>query len=383
MVKIDGLEFRQGSPGEILDWLEGQNQAFPRTWFADETPQKPVSVNSFLIDRYPVTNGEFGSFVSETGYVTEAELRGFGMVYGEQYWEELAGASWRAPAGPLSSTEGRESHPVVHISWNDAQAYTQWQGKRLPTEAEWELAARGQDYKLWPWGDRWDNDKANTAEMYADGFHSVKGWREWWLGISALQGAMPQTTPIGAFSPQGDSHYGVGDLAGNVYEWTDSISSLYDEDTQCDPTIRAIIGKYRVIRGGSWMNFRYQARCAERMHGDPDGWSNFATGFRCAQDFEDGHEGRNDTAELTLSSAWAQRGGQTNFEVQTGSLEKVIKQFAANNSDYAHRLLDENGRPFNYYNIYVNGKSIDRKERYETLVEDGDQITIVPPLAGG
>lgn len=94
---------------------------------------------------------------------------------------------------------------------------------------------------------------------------------------------MPQTTPVGAF-PGGDSVFGCSDMAGNVYEWTSSLSQMYDDEVECDPMLRMAMGRYRVIRGGSWMNFRYQVRCSERMHGDPSGWSNFALGFRCAKD---------------------------------------------------------------------------------------------------
>jgi sulfatase modifying factor 1 len=383
MVNIEGGEFQQGSPDDILDWLENQNQAFPRTWFVDETPQRNVSVAAFLLDKHPVTNEEFGLFANETGYTTDAESRGFGMVYSGRYWEELGGACWRSPAGPSSSLQGREDHPVVHVSWNDARAYAQWQGKRLPTETEWELAARGCAYRLWPWGDQWDNANANTAETHAGELRSLKAWRKWWLGVCAIQGPVPQTTPVGSFSPQGDSPYGVADLAGNVYEWTNSTSFLYDENAACDPTIRAVMGKYRVIRGGSWMNFRYQARCTERMHGDPDQWSNFATGFRCAQDIEDSHEGQGENAELIVSSAWAQRGGQTDFKIPSGTLGEIISVFANHDPNYTHRLLGEDGQPLNYYNIFINGAIVEREKRLQTVVKPGDKVTIVPPLAGG
>ena len=103
---------------------------------------------------------------------------------------------------------------------------------------------------------------------------------------------MPQTTPVGAFAGRGDSAFGCGDMAGNVYEWTSTTSYLYHETELCDPTLRLVMGRYRVIRGGSWMNFRYQVRCCERLHGDPAGWSNFALGFRCAKD---AHGGDNQT----------------------------------------------------------------------------------------
>lgn len=279
---IQGGPFVQGSPPWLIDWLDAEGQAFPRTWFTDETPQLTVSPEPYWIDRYPVTVAQFRRFVAETGYVTDAERRGGSMVYGEQYWEERDGACWRRPAGHGSSIEGRDAHPVVHISFADATAYAAWCGKRLPTETEWELAARGRPFRIWPWGDVWDSRNANTAEYSAGALGSLESWRKWWRSIYAEHGPMPQTTPVGSFSPRGDSVFGCADMAGNVYEWTSTLAYLYDDSVQCDPTIHAVMGRYRVIRGGSWMNFRYQTRCTERLYGDPSGWSNFALGFRCA-----------------------------------------------------------------------------------------------------
>lgn len=284
MLQVPGGTFLQGSPPWVLDWLEEEAQAFPRHWFTDETPQTCVTHGPFWIDRFPVTVREFARFVDDTGYITDAERSGRSMVYGEHYWEELPGACWRRPAGHGSEIRGYQDHPVVHISWNDANAYAAWAGKRLPTETEWELAARGRSFRIWPWGDTWDSRNANTAEFYAGALGTVESWRKWWRGIYTEQGPMPQTTPVGAFSATSDSVFGCSDMAGNVYEWTDTLARLYQADTRCDPTIHLVMGRFRVIRGGSWMNFRYQARCTERLYGDPTGWSNFALGFRCARD---------------------------------------------------------------------------------------------------
>jgi len=283
MLRIPGGTFLQGSPPWLLDWLDAQGQAFPREWFTDETPLIGVSVGPYWIDRCPVTVAEFAAFVRETGYPTDAERRGYGMVYGE-VWEELAEACWYRPAGPGSGIAGQDDHPVVHISWGDATAYAQWAGKRLPTESEWEFAARGAGFRIWPWGDTWHSGNANTAEFHAGVLGSLGTWRDWWRSVHERHGPRPQTTPVGAFSRRGDSAFGCADMAGNVYEWTSTLSYLYDETARCDPSLRLAVGRYRVIRGGSWMNFRYQVRCSERMHGDPDGWSNFALGFRCAKD---------------------------------------------------------------------------------------------------
>jgi formylglycine-generating enzyme len=297
MVLIPGGEFWQGAPPWVLDWLDAEGQAFPNAWFADETPQRRATTAPFWIDRYPVTVREFAGFVRETGYRTDAERAGYSMVYGADYWEEREGACWHRPAGtsgdrgaaaratrPGAGAGGYGDHPVVHISWNDACAYAAWAGKRLPTETEWELAARGHEFRLWPWGDVWDGRNANTAEFSAGGLSSLASWREWWQAIYRQHGPVPQTTPVGHFRGRGDSVFGCADMAGNVYEWTDTLAHLYDETTRCDPTIHMVLGHSRVVRGGSWMNLRYQVRCTERMYGDPQGWSNFALGFRCARD---------------------------------------------------------------------------------------------------
>jgi sulfatase modifying factor 1 len=284
MLRIPPGAFLQGSPPWLLDWLGDQDQPLPRQWFADETPQISRSLASYWIDRYPVTVREFDEFVRHTGYRTDAERRGFGMVYGDQGWEEREGVCWLAPGGPGSTTAGYEEHPVVHTSWDDANAYARWAGKRLPTEAEWEFAARGTDFRIWPWGDNWSGRNANTAELHAGPLSTLEGWQAWWRSMYSRDGPVPRTTPVGSFSGQGDSVFGCGDMAGNVYEWTSTLSYLYDDETACDPTVRKAVGRYRVIRGGSWMNFRYQVRCSERMHGDPGGWSSFAHGFRCARD---------------------------------------------------------------------------------------------------
>ncbi|MEC3976904.1 formylglycine-generating enzyme family protein [Amycolatopsis sp. H20-H5] len=284
MLRIPGSTFLQGSPPWLLDWLEEQDQPLPRRWFADETPQLPRTLPEFRLDRYPVTVAEFTEFAQATGYRSDAEEIGFGMVYAEASWEERAGACWHSPGGPGTTTAGYDDHPVVHMSWNDATAYAQWAGKRLPTEAEWEFAAHGPDFRIWPWGDTWKSDCAATAEFYAGALNSLGAWREWWRTMHARYGAMPRTTPVGSFSDLGDSVFGCGDMAGNVYEWTSTLTRLYDEATECDPSVKMAVGRYRVMRGGSWMNFRYQVRCTERIHGDPTGWSSFAVGFRCAKD---------------------------------------------------------------------------------------------------
>jgi formylglycine-generating enzyme len=288
MVHIPGGHFSIGSPEWVLDWLMAEGQSFTREWFADETPQRATDLQPYWVDRHPVTVQEYTRFVEATGYITDAERAGQGMLYTTKYWEEVLGANWRHPGGVGTSNNGRMDHPVVHISWNDASAYADWKGMRLPSEAEWELAARGHDFRLWPWGNKWEPDRANTAELQAGrALVDIESWRSWWQGICERWDPYPQTSPVQRFRDRGGSPFGVWDMSGNVYEWTSSFGDFYDDGSTYEPIFQRIKGMYRVIRGGSWMNFRYQVRCSERMYGDPFGWSNFALGFRCARSGSD------------------------------------------------------------------------------------------------
>lgn len=202
----------------------------------DEQPAHKVFVDAFEIDQYEVTNEQFQAFVEETGYVTEAEKAG-------------EGRTWRTYA------EGKPRHPVVMVTWNDAVAYCQWCGKRLPTEAEWEKAARGTEGFIYPWGNEWALDKANTEES---------GYRG--------------TIIVGSF-PAGASPYGVMDMAGNVAEWT---SDWYDAYPGSTFTSAYFGKKYRVIRGGGWFSDAHLVRTTERSCSTMD-LRNDDVGFRCAR----------------------------------------------------------------------------------------------------
>ncbi|WP_328609965.1 formylglycine-generating enzyme family protein [Amycolatopsis sp. NBC_00345] len=286
-VLVSGAALWLGSPEWVIDWLAKQEQSLPAPWFRDETPQTLVEVAPFLMDRHPVTVGRYTAFTEATGYRTVAERRGWSLVYGADYWHQAPGASWRRPAGQDVGYTPPPDHPVVHIAVEDADAYAAWAGQRLPTEAEWELAARGGAYRMWPWGDQWSRERANTTELWlGNAGNGLPDWRTWWKARTHDRGPIPLTTPVGTFSPHGDSPFGVADMAGNVYEWTASPSRLYGPPSpDCDPTLLSVMGRFRVIRGGSWMNLRFQTRTSERLHGDPTGWACFATGFRCVQDY--------------------------------------------------------------------------------------------------
>jgi formylglycine-generating enzyme required for sulfatase activity len=209
----------------------------------NEKPRHKVYLPDFYISRYPVTNAEFEAFVKTTGYVTAAEE-----------WEKEA--DWRHPRGPGSNIAGKDRHPVVQVRWNDAVAYCQWAGNHLPTEAEWEKAARGTDGRTWPWGDEWVYGKSNTSEA----------------GVG-------DTTPVGRYSPAGDSPYDVADMAGNAWEWTADWYKAYPGSTSRSDEFGE---KYRVVRGGSWSDDQCLARCAFRLRFGPLSCYDFL-GFRVAK----------------------------------------------------------------------------------------------------
>jgi formylglycine-generating enzyme len=286
LVAIGPGEVWLGSPEKHLDEIAA-DQHYPRVWFEDECPQHIVEVSSFSIDRCPVTNAAFAAFIDASGYVTTAEEKGFGLVYGADYWTERTGASWRHPAGPHDTIDDRPDHPVVHVTHADAAAYAEWAGMRLPTEVEWEYAAHGPTWNCWPWGDEWDMARANSSEYWArTPIADFTAWRAWWSDQHERHGGVPATLPVGTFSPEGDSPFGVADMAGNVAEWTSTRYHMYSKDQAYDPVYMTASNRYMVVRGGGWMNFRYQVRTSERIACHP-AYANFAIGFRCAVDAHD------------------------------------------------------------------------------------------------
>lgn len=224
----------------------------------DENPVVEVWVDSFAIDRTPVTNGQFRAFWESGMYddpdapCWEGLQEGYRWIHKEEmrrvprYWYD---AQWNAP-----------QQPIVGVTWYEALAYARWAGKRLPTEAEWEKAARGEDGRQYPWGDTFDYKCCNVAKS------GIKG-----------------TSPVGHFSPLGDSPYGVADMAGNIWEWTSSLYQLYPyRATDGREDLREDAGR-RVLRGGSWQSrFTDHTRCANRYAANPN-FGFVTTGFRCAK----------------------------------------------------------------------------------------------------
>jgi formylglycine-generating enzyme required for sulfatase activity len=225
----------------------------------DELPQRKVHVRSFYIDRYEITEAQYLEFLRATG---SKKFPG--------YWKE-AGRADRFP-------EGYDNYPVSDIDWFDADAYCRWAGKRLPTEAEWEKAARGTDGRLWPWGNRFEPGRANTRESSAvwtapegQERYNVKGWK----------------SPVGSH-PKDVSPYGVYDMAGNVKEWTATVYQTYPGNTA--RTVKEA-GAFKMIRGGSYLTEAVFSRTAARLAVLPtvgpraaDGWhSDYTYGFRCAE----------------------------------------------------------------------------------------------------
>jgi formylglycine-generating enzyme required for sulfatase activity len=267
--------------------------------FADTKPVHKVAVEGFWLDRTEVTNRQFAAFVAETGHVTLPERGSDGFPPGsivfrqldgpvdlrdhKQWWAFDTEASWRHPEGAGSSIEGREDHPVVHVTWSDAVAFARWAGKRLPTEAEWEYAARGGlDRKRYCWGD----------ELLPGGKWQANIWQGDFPYRNTMEDGYRTTAPVASFPPNG---FGLHDMAGNVWEWcNDWYSPDYYarsparnpqgplEQDSFDPAEPGMVK--RVQRGGSFLcsdQYCVRYRPGGRGKGDPKS-SHSHVGFRCA-----------------------------------------------------------------------------------------------------
>lgn len=242
----------------------------------NEMPYHAVEVSGFLMDKYEVTNAQFRQFVAATGYVTTAEKTGASRVNldhePERPWEwaKVEGAHWRQPFGPgQPATE--PDHPVLQISWHDAVAYAKWAGARLPTEAEWEKAARGLDGRAYPWGDWLHSLATNKCGN----------------GVADPKLKRLRTTPVG-YHRLARSPYGTYDQAGNAWEWVHDVydARYYARSPSRDPTGPAE-GPHRVLRGGSHDNCRegFFERCAARYFAPP-GDHRDDYGFRLAMSLQ-------------------------------------------------------------------------------------------------
>ena len=225
---------------------------------ANETPRR-APIKAFAIMRHEVTNKQFAAFVAESGHVTDPERGKKAYVWTDK-WRLVPGAQWRYPHGPESTIANTTSHPVMQISARDADAFCGHYGLRLPSEDEWEYAARGLDGRRYPWGSEAPragaNRRANFGTVACCAPDEADGYK--------------RTAPVGSY-PAGRSPFGLFDMAGNVWEWTSSRFPGRPE--------------HRVLRGGGWGNNPYCLRTAYR-HGNPPDISLDMVGFRCAGDVE-------------------------------------------------------------------------------------------------
>jgi formylglycine-generating enzyme len=280
-VKFDGGTFLMGTDSE---------EGFPSD---GEGPVRKVTLDPFYMDIYPVTNLPFREFVRATRYQTEAERFGWSFVFrghipperyrelveatvtGEDWWCKVKGADWQHPYGPDSGIDAAADYPVVHVTWNDAVEYCRWAGKRLPTEAEWEYAARGGlEQKLYPWGD----------ELTAGGKHLCNIWQGEFPDLDLAEDGYSAVAPAAAFPPNG---YGLYSITGNTWEWcSDWFHPTYHVLATRSNPIGPPEGVERVLKGGSYLCHRSYCnryRVAARTSNTPDS-STTNISFRCVRD---------------------------------------------------------------------------------------------------
>ena len=277
-------------PGGTFHMGTDDRNGFP----ADgEGPVRAVTLDAFWMDRCAMTNTAFRRFVEATQYRTEAERFGWSFVFagdlphsgtaveerdtvpGVDWWKRIHGAAWNMPEGPGSSIADRMEHPVVHVSWNDAAAYAAWAGKRLPTEAEWEYAARGGLHQhIYPWGN----------ELTPGGEHRCNIWQGEFPHRNTAGDGYTSTAPVDSFPPNG---YGLYNTTGNVWEWcADWWSPTWHLSAAPHNPVGPPTGTARVMRGGSYLchaSYCNRYRVAARSSNTPDS-STTNTGFRCVRD---------------------------------------------------------------------------------------------------
>jgi formylglycine-generating enzyme len=281
MIRLDGGPFLMGTESD---------EGFP----ADgEGPVRTVTLDAFYMDRYPVTNEQFAEFVRQTGYKTDAERFDWSFVFhkhippeaydrlvdrtapGVAWWCKVNGAAWSRPEGPDSSVAGREHYPVVQMSWNDAAEFAKWAGKRLPTEAEWEYAARGGlEQKTYPWGD----------ELTPGGRHLCNIWQGVFPDLDTAEDGYAGVAPVDTYPPNG---YGFYTITGNVWEWCGDWFDprFHVTGTRVNP-VGPPEGGAKVMKGGSYLchkSYCNRYRVAARTSNTPDS-ATTNIGFRCVRD---------------------------------------------------------------------------------------------------
>ncbi|MGJ3244163.1 MAG: formylglycine-generating enzyme family protein [Opitutales bacterium] len=285
MVKLEGGPFRMGND-------------HPDGWPQDgEGPVRTVTLAPFWIDATTVTNAAFAAFVEATGYVTDSERFGWGYVFayqlpksrqrklkqtntvqGLQWWYGIEGACWKKPEGPGSNIKKRMDHPVVGVSWNDAIAYCKWAGKRLPTEAEWEYAARGGlDQTRYPWGD----------DLKPDGKWRFNIWQGSFPDRNTAEDGYAWSAPARSFRANG---YKLYNMCGNVWEWVndwfDPAWHVPEKPETRDNPRGPMAGESKIMKGGSFLchdSYCNRYRLGARTSNTPDtGTTN--CGFRCVRD---------------------------------------------------------------------------------------------------
>jgi serine/threonine-protein kinase len=233
-----------------------------------------VFLDAFWIDKTEVTNAMFAKFVKETDYKTEAEKIGSSRVVSSNSYKtyEAKGAFWKKPRGPISDILGKDNHPVVQVSWNDAEAYCEWAGRRLPTEAQWEKSARGVDARIYPWGNQEPTCSFVNSTFFV---HTINQLEEF-----PFKPCVGLTEEVG-IHPNNASPYGALDMAGNVWEWVkDWFDKSYYQNSPYNNPEGPSSGEFRVIRGGSWNSGIREVYY--RVQNYPDYGDN-EIGFRCIQ----------------------------------------------------------------------------------------------------
>jgi formylglycine-generating enzyme required for sulfatase activity len=277
MVRLEGGHFLMGSDATSVFPGDG------------EGPVREVFVDSFYLSRSAVTNAQFAEFRRRSGYVTEAEREGWSFVFrnhvpedkrgacpvGTPWWSHVDGADWAHPQGPHSSTVRRADYPVLHVSWNDALAYCEWAGVRLPTEAEWEYAARGgMAQKTFPWGD----------ELTPGGRHMCNVWQGSFPELDLAEDGFDSAAPVHSFEPNA---FGLYNMVGNAWEWcSDWFDAEWHRGASRFNPVGPAAGIARIMRGGSYLcheSYCFRYRNSARTGNAPETSTGNLT-FRVARD---------------------------------------------------------------------------------------------------